>query len=254
MSALGGWRGLSTRLVSASVMWLSACDVAPPAADTPAKQARAAPETTQSVMGEGARGQDGEGSITDYLTINPQAKWPTQTIGVCWENFDDSTQADRALVETAVRRTWEAHSDIRFGNRTGAPWIECRTNSSGVRIGVADAGPRVLQLGNGINGRPNGMLLNFTFANWDPACPPGRDLCIASIAVHEFGHVLGFHHEQNRVDAPGECRKLAAGSNPVRELTPYDPDSVMNYCNVRPNNNGELSAGDIIGLQAAYPN
>ncbi len=35
-------------------------------------------------------------------------------------------------------------------------------------------------------------------------------------------------------------------------LTPYDPHSVMNYCNPKYNNDGRLSVWDIAALQRMY--
>jgi hypothetical protein len=35
-------------------------------------------------------------------------------------------------------------------------------------------------------------------------------------------------------------------------LTPYDPSSVMNYCNSKYNNDGQLSELDIAGLRQLY--
>lgn len=105
-------------------------------------------------------------------------------------------------------------------------------------------------------GIKNGMVLNFTFNRWNPACKSSEEQrlsCIQSIAVHEFGHAVGFAHEQNRADAPGECHKLAQGSNGTVLLTPYDPKSVMNYCNEKYNNDGRLSNCDIVAVFSAYP-
>jgi hypothetical protein len=76
--------------------------------------------------------------------------------------------------------------------------------------------------------------------------------CIASIAAHEFGHALGYAHEQNRFDAPGECRQLRQGSDGDLLMTPYDPGSVMNYCNERYNNDGQLSEYDRRALAIVY--
>jgi len=79
-----------------------------------------------------------------------------------------------------------------------------------------------------------------------------REYCIKGIAVHEFGHALGFAHEQNRSDTPGECRQLKQGTSGDVLLTPYDPRSVMNYCNPKYNNDGMLSALDIAAVRELY--
>lgn len=78
------------------------------------------------------------------------------------------------------------------------------------------------------------------------------EFCVRAIAAHEFGHALGFAHEQNRSDAPAWCRDQAQGHDGDIFMTPYDSQSIMNYCNPAWNNNGGLSANDIAGLQFWY--
>jgi hypothetical protein len=69
--------------------------------------------------------------------------------------------------------------------------------------------------------------------------------------VHEFGHAIGFRHEQDRDDTVGDqCRKLKTGPNPDLILTKYDPKSIMNYCWCEPNSN--LSELDKVALQKLY--
>ncbi|KAE8399529.1 hypothetical protein BDV37DRAFT_260195 [Aspergillus pseudonomiae] len=46
------------------------------------------------------------------------------------------------------------------------------------------------------------MVINFNFSTWGTACQSRREYCIKTIAVHEFGHFLGFSHGNNRPDTP----------------------------------------------------
>ena len=162
-----------------------------------------------------------------------------KSVAVCWEA--DYPQPDRDLVKAAVHDSWEANSKLEF-----VGWAKCAVNNKGVRIVVEDVGPKkgphTIGLGNEIDGKNNGMSLDFTFKKFGPSCSQGstaeirestRRLCIRAVAIHEFGHALGFAHEQNRDDAPDWCKKAqpAQGEDGTTEtVTPWDPQSVMNYC------------------------
>jgi Astacin (Peptidase family M12A) len=186
-------------------------------------------------------------STQQHSYFDATAKWPGPGVYVCWENPDQKYSSEMALVRKSVADSWEAASQVRF---TG--WQKCGVQNRGIRILIDDSGPHTKGLGKRLDGVVNGMVLNFTFNNWSPACKTMRDACVKSIAVHEFGHGLGFAHEHNRPDKPGECQEPAQGANGTVLLTPYDPDSVMNYCNPVYNNNGILSRYDKEGVRAVY--
>jgi hypothetical protein len=189
--------------------------------------------------------------ITDKAFPLLLAKWPFNVAYVCWENPSPNDDAERRLVQEAVFRTWQKSSGLQF-----LGWAKCESNNLGIRILIDDSGPHAKALGKFVSGTKNGMVLNFSFENWGQSCrasAEARKLCIESIAVHEFGHGIGFAHEQNRPDTKGECALQRQGPNgDTINITPWDPDSVMNYCNSVYNNDGKLSKFDITAVQYIY--
>jgi hypothetical protein len=186
-------------------------------------------------------------AITDKAFPLMNAKWPFNVVFVCWENPSNTDIRERRIVQRAVAETWEANSSLHFRG-----WQECAPATKGIRILIEDSGPHTKMLGKYVDGIRNGMVLNFSFYNWGQSCQATRDDCIYSIAVHEFGHAIGFAHEQNRPDTAGECGLKKQGPDGDLLLTPWDPHSAMNYCNSVYNNGGQLSALDIKAVAYIY--
>jgi hypothetical protein len=80
--------------------------------------------------------------------------------------------------------------------------------------------------------------------------------CMQNTVVHEFGHLAGFSHEQNRKDVSPDCAKRYAAATPDMpsdEDTPlgaFDQESIMSYCRaaIPPT----LTAEDVAQTNAVY--
>jgi hypothetical protein len=198
---------------------------------------------------------DYDPTVMKYAYVAAAAIWiwpegAQKIIYVCWENPQGSFGQEEALVRQAVSETWQAYSKLEFEG-----WQRCVPGNYGIHIKVDDSGPHTQGLGRQLDRMTDGMVLNFTFNNWSQPCKssePQKRSCIYSIAIHEFGHAIGWAHEQNRFDAPGECQNLKQGPNGDLLLTPYDPESVMNYCNEKYNNDGKLSDNDKRAVAQIY--
>ncbi len=176
-------------------------------------------------------------------------------ISVCWLSTDREGTRGRALTQQAVEATWEYYGAIKFFN-----WGKCQENPKGIKIGTADERPWSYY-GIQSESQSESMLLNFTFA--DPAmsgCAQITDTCIWSLAVHEFGHALGFIHEQDANSTPDWCTRqlkpadiqAPAAYLKAKLLTQWDQYSVMDYCFDIYKKRVQLSDCDIAAYRVMY--
>jgi hypothetical protein len=144
-------------------------------------------------------------------------------------------------------------------------WADCDADSADLRILLSDEQPHVGGasaadlFGSSLRNVVHGLTLNPAFKAWGQNCSNGVysfSTCVRQESIHEFGHVLGFKHEQDRPDVPA-CPNGADKTTDTRGtagmmLSPYDVYSMMNYCNPDMWTNPHLSEKDIAGVRAWY--
>lgn len=186
--------------------------------------------------------------VTDSLlvtTTNIQL-WTQNgnVVPMCWhlDKFipnNDSRDDLRRAIEDSVADSWERVTNLKF------TWEDCQLSQgatgSHVRIRLTNGHSETGGFGGHVDLLGMGSLQNdseddSTFRvtidvpnNWQ-----GQMNALHSFTRHEFGHLLGFYHEQDRHGATctigrneGAYQFLLNAGAARRDLTPYDFNSIM---------------------------
>jgi hypothetical protein len=160
-------------------------------------------------------------------------------------------------VTSAIRNSWNVVSNVRFEEFIQCP-NDCTKRYVVVNIVDLNGGANADQ-GYPLGSRcPTATTRNTVSVNIATGGISRKNLEL--YAVHEFGHILGFNHEMDRADHDQVAIDAGYFSDADIDLTvtPYDPDSVMNYVQYNYNKfletarSGALTALDIQGVQKFY--
>jgi hypothetical protein len=189
--------------------------------------------------------------------------WANAKASVCFADHKQGNAEVRQLTQSIVERGINQRTAFRFvGFKLCSEdrqaqievHIELRGRANAGAIGDSrDEKLKLLSHFVPANRLRNPMKLTYRFESGEPKN-------WNNMVLHEFGHALGLHHEQLRLDnANGKfCDDISGGAvQPEGSLMVgrFDKDSIMNYCNPKYDSQEVgLSRGDIETIQRMYGN
>jgi hypothetical protein len=183
----------------------------------------------------------------DNLYVLSTSTWERGTvIDVC---FDSNVAGSDRAAALAGARVWQSLVNITFedvGTCPGSGFTGIRVTGGDemvVRGGLGEQGDGISDMEIDTRSGVEGLYGACTVDSLS------RAACITRICVHEFGHTLGFAHEQRRPDNFGQCN-VGVNSGSLGDTTygEFDVNSVMSYCSSL----RELTWADRRGAVAVY--
>ncbi|HET9239764.1 MAG TPA: M12 family metallopeptidase [Oligoflexus sp.] len=159
----------------------------------------------------------------DAYVSREDDRWLQDMIPVCFEQAR-GFERDRAIIQEAVSSEY-ARAGIQFSG-----WNLCNASDAGIRISFDEnAGvSQTIKIGRENSGLTQNLVMGLK-----SRCAGvfSGSVCASNIALHEFGHALGLHHEMNRRDnkSCGQDQTSGEGEDAL-QLGTYDTRSVMDYC------------------------
>lgn len=193
------------------------------------------------------------------------------TIPVCWAGPEDptpNTLLDGSVITESTLRGWVREvvesQWSRFARVNFTGWGACGASSPGVRLVLATpTRPGAPGWDSGTGQPTSGDILLARDGINNTQCRVNATVyqrCVKSMALHTFGHVLGFNHQESRTDyfqtnAHTDCRRVSIGTSD-QLLGGYDLASTMSTCG-QPSDQPAtfktvLSPADIAAAQAAF--
>ena len=195
-----------------------------------------------------------EDTEEDAAYADTDKRWPNpSSIIVCWNDnaYGTATKNQRrAWTQAAIEREFKTRPEFYLGFRG---WGRCSaTADPDVRIGIQSISKAAAdaKIGTDNIGANPSVRIN------PPSCgrPDGSygKTCFESLMIHEFLHVAGFKHEQDRPDTPADRRDQQTGGRGDELIGAWDLHSMSNYENPDAFTQAALSDTDVLGLQVMY--